>query len=258
MIRNYLRSGTFGAPEIRQCEKHGPYEACNLSLFGIAWSKCPTCQADAAAVARAEREQRQAEEAKVRWLNTMQQAGIPERFRDRTLDNYEAASPGQQKALEWAKDYAYNFTEVLETGRSMLLLGRPGTGKTHLGCAIAQHLLLKGSTAYYSTVQRALRRIKDTWSRDSHETEAEAIRAMTGPDLLVLDEIGVQFGSDTEKNLTFDLLNERYERRKPTLLLSNLAKEDVAKFLGERVMDRLREDGGRVITFDWDSHRRKP
>lgn len=118
-------------------------------------------------------------------------------------------------------------------------------------------LLRKGATVYYSTVQRAMRRIKDTWNRDSAELEGDAIRAMTGPDLLILDEIGVQFGSDTEKNLTFDLLNERYERLKPTLLLSNLAKEDVARFLGERVMDRLREDGGRVITFDWESHRRK-
>ena len=139
----------------------------------------------------------------------------------------------------------------------MLFLGRPGTGKTHLGCAIAQYLIGKGLTAYYSTVQRALRRVKDTWSRDAAESEATAIKAMTSVDLLVLDEIGVQFGSDTEKTLLFDILNERYERRRPTLLLSNLAKEDVAKFLGERVMDRLREDGGRVLTFDWESYRRK-
>jgi DNA replication protein DnaC len=186
-----------------------------------------------------------------------QRAGIPARFRDRSLDSYAATTDGQKAALRWATEYAHQFDEVLSSGRSMLFLGRPGTGKTHLGCAIGNYLLRKGATVYYSTVQRAMRRIKDTWNRDSAELEGDAIRAMTGPDLLILDEIGVQFGSDTEKNLTFDLLNERYERLKPTLLLSNLAKEDVARFLGERVMDRLREDGGRVITFDWESHRRK-
>jgi DNA replication protein DnaC len=78
---------------------------------------------------------------------------------------------------------------------------------------------------------------------------------MTDMDLLILDEIGVQFGSETERNLLFDVLNERYEDCKPTLLLSNLPKQDVAKYLGERVMDRLREDGGRVVVFDWESHR---
>lgn len=55
--------------------------------------------------------------------------------------------------------------------------------------------------------------------------------------------------------LLFDVLNERYERRKPTLMLSNLTAQEVAAYLGERVMDRLREDGGRVIVFDWESHR---
>ena len=244
-------------PEQRTCERHGPYEAKNLGLFNVVWSKCPVCQHETATAEQAERDRRDAEEAKIRWANSMDQAGIPERFRDRTLDNYETSTPGQTKALEWAKDYAHGFAEVLETGRSMLFLGRPGTGKTHLGCAIAQYLIGKGLTAYYSTVQRALRRVKDTWSRDAAESEATAIKAMTSVDLLVLDEIGVQFGSDTEKTLLFDILNERYERRRPTLLLSNLAKEDVAKFLGERVMDRLREDGGRVLTFDWESYRRK-
>lgn len=244
-------------PEKRSCEKHGEYEAKNLGLFNIVWSKCPACELAAQAAEQAEREARDAEEARIRWANTMEATGIPERFRDRTLETYEATTPGQKKALEWATEYAHNFADVLETGRSMMFLGRPGTGKTHLGCAVAQYLISKGSTAYYSTVQRAMRRIKDTWGRQHGESEADAIKAMTGPDLLILDEIGVQFGSDTEKNLLFDLLNERYERRKPTLLLSNLAKEDVAKFLGERVMDRLREDGGRILTLEWESYRRK-
>lgn len=69
--------------------------------------------------------------------------------------------------------------------------------------------------------------------------------------------MGVQFGSDFERNTMFDVLNERYERRKPTLFLSNLTKAEVTEFLGERVMDRLREDGGQVIPFTWESYRKK-
>ena len=40
-------------------------------------------------------------------------------------------------------------------------------------------------------------------------------------------------------------------------ILSNLGREDLTEFLGERVMDRLREDGGRVIPFGWESYRGK-
>lgn len=86
------------------------------------------------------------------------------------------------------------------------------------------------------------------------------------PDLLILDEVGVQFGSDTERLLLFDILNERYERRRPTILMSNLALDDaeeggrvvpgIKSYLGERVFDRLREDGGQSVVFDWPSHRK--
>lgn len=244
----------------RTCPTHGVYRSRYLGHIGVGryvWTSCGKCEEDRLAADAERRKLAEADLAAAAWVEKQQRAGIPERFRDRTLDSYAATTDGQKAALRWATEYAHQFDEVLASGRSMLFLGRPGTGKTHLGCAIGNYLLRKGATVYYSTVQRAMRRIKDTWSRDSAELEGDAIRAMTGPDLLILDEIGVQFGSDTEKNLTFDLLNERYERLKPTLLLSNLAKEDVARFLGERVMDRLREDGGRVITFDWESHRRK-
>jgi DNA replication protein DnaC len=55
----------------------------------------------------------------------------------------------------------------------------------------------------------------------------------------------------------FDILNERYEKRHPSLLLSNLTPGEVKTFLGERVYDRLREDGGQCVPFDWESYRRK-
>ena len=107
----------------------------------------------------------------------------------------------------------------------------------------------------FTTVMRAIRGIKDTWAKGSETTETQAIEALVFPDLLILDEVGVQFGSETEKLMLFDVLNERYEKRKPCLLLSNLAIEDVKAFLGERVFDRLREDGGEAVAFDWESYR---
>ena len=49
-------------------------------------------------------------------------------------------------------------------------------------------------------------------------------------------------------------LIERYENSKSAILLSNLTPTEVKVFLGERVFDRLREDGGKAIAFDWESH----
>ena len=41
------------------------------------------------------------------------------------------------------------------------------------------------------------------------------------PDLLILDEVGVQFGSETEKMILFEIINGRYEQLKPTIVISN-------------------------------------
>ena len=84
----------------------------------------------------------------------------------------------------------------------------------------------------------------------------KVIDAFASPDLLILDEVGVQFGSEFEKQLLFDVLNERYEKLKPSILLSNIPSEQLSDYLGERVTDRLRENGGALIGFNWDSYRK--
>ena len=243
-------------PRPSTCEVHGDFQSRHLA--GSVWSKCPICSAER----RAAEEKREAEKQKQasidRWQARMGFAGIPDRFRDRTLGSFIASTDQQRKALTFAQQYADTFSEVMSEGRSALFVGKPGTGKTHLAVGIALAVMERwNAVALFTTTMRAIRRVKDTWKRDSEESETQAIAALVFPDLLILDEVGVQFGSDTEKLILFDVLNERYEKRKPTLMLSNLTVQEVQGHLGERIFDRLREDGGRVIAFDWASHRGK-
>jgi len=239
---------------IAMCEKHGEYES--RCVLGKIWTKCPTCSAEAIAKTREAEEANARIERMAAWQRKIGKAGIPERFRDRTLETYVARTEGQQRALAFAQSYADGFDDALKAGRCALFVGKPGTGKTHLAVGIGLQIMARNArSVLFSTVMRAVRRVKDTWSRGSTQSESEAIESLVFPDLLILDEVGVQFGSDTEKLILFDVLNERYERRRPTLLLSNLASNEVQAFLGERIFDRLREDGGKFIPFDWDSHR---
>ncbi len=189
-----------------------------------------------------------------RWLD----AGIPPRFVAATLDNYQVENEGQRAGLAWAKSYAASFDDALCSGTSALLCGRTGTGKTHLAAAIAKHVADRGCSVRFSTVQRAIREVKDTWGREATVSTGDALKRFTKPDLLVLDEVGVQFGSDTERIILFDMLGERYDFVRPTILISNLPKPEVAQFLGDRVVDRMRENGGRHLVFAWDSYRAKP
>ena len=101
------------------------------------------------------------------------------------------------------------------------------------------------------------RRIEESWGSAKAETEQLAIKAFTTPDLLVIDEVGSQFGSKTEELLLFEVLNDRYEDMKPTILISNFSLVDIEKFLGERVIDRIHAGKSTVVSFTWESFRRK-
>ncbi len=237
-----------------ECDKHGTYESQNY--VGKIWSSCPGCSKDANDAAEARKAELEREQEQRRWEARLERSCIPERFLDRTLKNYAANNDGQKAALAFAEAYADNFDKALETGRSALFVGLPGTGKTHLAAGIALRLMKRDKRrVLFTTVMRAVRSIKETWTRGSDLTESEAIEKLVAPDLLILDEVGVQFGSETEKLMLFDVLNERYERRRPTLLISNLDLDGVRAYLGERIFDRLREDGGEAVAFDWASHR---
>jgi DNA replication protein DnaC len=183
------------------------------------------------------------------------EAAIPERFCNRTLESYTPALDGQRRALAFAQEYACNFSAAIETGRSAIFCGKPGTGKTHLAVGIGLEVMRSGRLVLFTTAQRAFRRMKDAWRKDSDESEGDVIRLLVQPDLLILDEIGVQFGTKFEENALFDILNERYEKRRPSLLLSNLTAPEVRAFLGERVYDRIKEDRGVIVPFDWPSYR---
>ena len=243
--------------EERICPEHGAYTATNF--LGEHWTACPKCLEILQEKQEEESLQKQKEAAlereQLKWKAKINGAAIPERFKDRTLDSYIARTPGQKKALAFSKEYAENFDQVMKEGRSAIFVGKPGTGKTHLAIGIALEIIKQQRSPVFVTVQRLIRRVKDSW-HTKNETESEVVDVFASPDLLILDEVGVQFGSEFEKQMLFDVLNERYEKLKPSILLSNIPREQLSDYLGERVTDRLRENGGKMIGFDWDSYRK--
>ena len=235
-------------PSFANCDKHGCYQQNQMDerTGNESWlPDCPECN----------------KERQLQGL--MARAGIPPRFRIRSLDSYDCDNPGQQRALAICRRYVDEFADRLANGHSLIMSGSAGTGKTHLAIGIAIELLRVGRKIRYGTVSDIIRELRQTWGDDAQETEQDWFKRMISLDLLVIDEIGVQYGTESEQIILFEIINKRYEQMKPLLIMSNLpikATEEnkgltLQKYLGERAYDRLCE-GGALIKFDWPSHRR--
>ncbi|MNI63073.1 DNA replication protein DnaC [compost metagenome] len=81
------------------------------------------------------------------------------------------------------------------------------------------------------------------------------IGELAGLDLLVIDEVGAQKGSEYELGLLHEVIDRRYQLVRPTVVVSNLAANTLGQFIGVRALDRLRQNGGQAVGFSWSSMR---
>jgi DNA replication protein DnaC len=245
-----------------ECTEHGQYPDALVEQFGAEplWYGCPRCHFDRRHSAdTAVRVDGLQEHARRRANEQLLAAGIPPRFQQATLDNWVAGDePGKAKAWNVATGYVEAFSENFGIGRCAMLLGKVGTGKTHLAAAMLQQAIryfgTQGVTGRYTTAGGIIRSIKDTFGTQG-KTESQVYASLIAPHLLVIDEVGVQNGTDFERNVLFEVINGRYEQVRPTIVVSNLGILELRECLGDRAVDRLRDRGGLVELFRWESAR---
>jgi len=238
------------------CPDHGKFVSRYHDLGGqwSHWSKCPECQKREELKREEERRREQHKE----WLESLvQQARIPTRFQGKTFENYEVKNAGQRRALATAKDYAEKFGDHLAAGRCLTLTGKCGTGKTHLAAAIATTVARSGKRVLYANSIDLIRRIRRTWDHGALKNEADLLRNLTDLALLIIDEVALSYGTDSEVQQLSELVDRRYCEVRPVVIISNVGMAELPRYLGDRAVDRLRENGGKVVIFDWDSHRGK-
>lgn len=236
-----------------ECPAHGPYNSLGYQVDGEQrWSPCSDCEREAQ-LSRIRREAQEMES--VKRAERFATSGIPPRFISAALDNYQAFIPGQEQALEVCLSYCADFEAVRRDGRCLIFLGGVGTGKTHLAVSIMREVIACGWSAKMATIADYFRECKAAWGKRAEQSEIEVLESYFAPDLLVLDEIGVQFGSKTELDLLFGLINKRYNHNKPNMAIANLEKEPLKEYLGKATYDRFRGGGSKILSFNWESYR---
>jgi len=232
------------------CEKHGPYVS-NYHISPLTkqklWSGCPECLREYEREYEVQEREQEIRENRKR----MERLGITPRFYEATFDTFHAQTAEQKRVLDICREYAESF----KPGRALLLCGSVGTGKTHLAMSAVKVIGATRSALYITAIQM-LRNIRESYRPNAFYTEQQAIDKYAELDFLALDELGVQLGTESERLLLFEVLDGRYQWRRPTMLVSNLNIADLTRYLGERVIDRMREGGGQVINMTWPSYRK--
>ena len=213
---------------------------------------CRECDMESEKKAQKEKEVSASKELQNKINSKIQNAMITPRFKGKSFADFRVENDGQRKALEVCNWFLENWNKSM----GLIFLGGPGTGKNHLASAlVCKFITEKDKTALMTEAIKIIRAIKESW-RSNEKTETQAIESFITPDLLVIDELGVQFGSDTERLYLTEIINDRYNWMKPTILIGNLELEELRKTIGERAFERFKE-GGRVVPFTWESYRGK-
>jgi DNA replication protein DnaC len=104
--------------------------------------------------------------------------------------------------------------------------------------------------ARYYRLLDLLRQFRVSYSKNGVETEQDIMNEAGNYPLLILDEIGRQYGSTFEYNTIFDIIDTRYNNKLPTILCSNLSlagPESIPAFLGIAAMDRLNANSVKIL-----------
>lgn len=176
-------------------------------------------------------------------------AMIPERYNNSGFKNYSVEHAGHTKAL----NTCISYSKAMLAGRksNLIMSGRTGTGKTHLGCATARTLLNKGLFVRYITSEELAQRIMNAWDKDTKDqSEQSVVYDFTQYDLLIIDEYGLH---DREKRteLVHKVLYARYDAAKPTMLISNFTMDQLRDDLGDRLWSRFQQGGLSVVECNW-------
>ncbi|HHT5153422.1 TPA: ATP-binding protein, partial [Citrobacter werkmanii] len=120
--------------------------------------------------------------------------------------------------------------------------------------AIGNHLLSGGHSVLVVTIPDLMLRVRECY--DGGQSEASLLDDLCKVDLLVLDEVGIQRGSNGEKVILNQVIDRRLSSMRPVGILTNLNHDELLGALGARVIDRLQMDGGVWVNFDWGSYRK--
>ena len=138
--------------------------------------------------------------------------------------------------LAMAKNYVRDFKV---RRKSMLLIGKTGTGKTHISTAIARELIHQGYDVIYDSAQNIISDFEADRFRNNYGKEESKSEKYLNCTLLIIDDLGTELPGNFVTAALYALLNDRLLEGKSMLLSTNLNADEVAQRYSGQIASRL-------------------
>ena len=181
-----------------------------------------------------------------------QQSGLDERA---TLTDFDWRF---NPKLPRAACFELHTLKFVAEGHNALLIGKPGTGKSHIAKAVAYQATLQGHDVRYLEADSVFAH----YALSTATEQQRQLRPWLDADLVVLDDLFLARRiSESASELLQTLVHQRYKLRRSIVVTSNRVVQDWAKYLGDNTMattilDRLMHRS-HLLEFEGKSYRLK-
>jgi len=210
------------------------------------------------------------EQSRLEWLWSLLEPQVCQRVEARVERRIRESKLPGRKTLE-AFDFSFQpaldedlilelgTLAFLDQGKNILLAGMSGTGKSHIAKALALNACRANRRVRYTTSEAMLGALSASLVTD---TLTKDLKAYTRPDLLVIDEVGLEQVEQPvakRSGLMQKVLIPRYEPPRSTIITSNIPWDAWGDYLDDHLgatalIDRLLHHS-HVIVIDGPSYR---
>ena len=156
-------------------------------------------------------------------------------FGNFSLRDNEKLDPDQKRSLERAFHTAEKFAE--KPHGWLVLIGKYGTGKTHLAAAIGNYRHGMGEAPMFVVVPDLLDHLRATFSPSSNISYDELFNQVKTASLLVLDDLGTQSATPWAREKLYQIFNYRYNAELPTVITTAMTLEEIDPRIQSRMLD---------------------
>lgn len=182
--------------------------------------------------------------AKKQSLEKLKKCGLSNAFKKKTFSTYSTDKTYQIKAKHQALKFCDEF---IDKNSSILLCGKPGSGKTHLGIAVMLNLINENVGCRYVEYNTMIMNLKQCVM-----DEENFIREMDkylNPRVLFIDDFLKGKITSADLNYIYRIINSRYLKNKPLIISTEKSIDEIISW-DEAVGSRLVEMAGEnIITF---------